>query len=430
MASPHDRFLHLNARSRELWERSCRVIVGGGQGHKRPTNYLARGGPGFFARAQGARCWDADGRPYIDYLLGYGPIVLGHADPDVNAAVTRQLADGTVYSVEHPLEIDLAEELCRTIPCAEMVAFTIGGTSATTAAVRCARAHTGREAVIRCGYHGWTDWCVPTHPGVPLYERALINEIPYNDLPALRERLEQLRGRVACVIIESVQGDGPAPGYFDGVRALCDEHAAVFILDEVKTGFRFALGGAQELYGIRPDLATFGKAMCNGLPGSCVVGKRAILEKRTDTSLAATFHGELLSVVAALTTIRKLRELDGPGHFRRLGQRLLDGMNREFQRLRYPVRIEGHPAMPNPVERADAAAPLPAAWKGLAGREFCAAMQRRGFYVTMHVWFLSLAHGEAEIDATIAAVPDAVREATAVLEAATGTGQAGAMAKG
>jgi glutamate-1-semialdehyde aminotransferase len=405
-----------NRRSRELWERSCRSIVGGGQAHKRPVDIMKLGGPSFIARARGARFWDVDGNEYLDYLLGYGPIVLGHSDPAVNEAVRRQMEDGTVYSVEHPLEIDLAEMLIELIPCAEMVMYFVGGSSATMGAIRCARAHTGREKIVRCGYHGWLDWCVPDMPGVPRFNKEVSLAVRYNDLSALRKMLEDNHGQIAGVLIESVQDDGPSQDYFPGVRQLCDEHGAVFILDEIKTGFRFGLGGAGPRFNARPDLATFGKAMCNGYPAAVVVGKRSVLEKRTDTHMAATFHGDLLSVVATITTIRVMQERDGIGRFWRLGRRLIDGLNRAVREVEVPIKVIGFPPMP--VVKAagdDDPVPCPKELREEALRQFCAALQRRGIYATPHPWFLCLAHTEQDIDRTIEIAYDAAREMKEVM---------------
>lgn len=405
-----------NSGSRRLWERSCQCLVGGGQAHKRPVEIMKLGGPSFAVRGKGARFWDVDGNEYLDYLLGYGPIVLGHCDPEVNAAVRRQMEEGTVFSIEHPLEIELAETLIEMIPCAEMVMYFVGGSSATMGAIRCARAHTEREKIIRCGYHGWLDWCVPDNPGVPRFNRDLSLAVRYNDLPALRDLLEQHHGQVAGVLIEAVQDNGPSPDYFPGVRRLCDEHGAVFILDEIKTGFRFGLAGAGPQFGAEPDLATFGKAMCNGYPGAVVVGRRSILEKRTDTHMAATFHGDLLSVVAAMTTIRALKERDGIGHFWRLGQRLMDGLNRVAREEGLPVKFIGFAPMPvlKPTDEHDPV-PCPKELGEEVLRQFCAGLQRRGIFATPHPWFLSLSHTQQDIDRTIEVAAEAGRELKEIL---------------
>jgi glutamate-1-semialdehyde aminotransferase len=401
----------LNPQSRHWWARAQQVVAGGGQAHRRTGKYTLRGAPHFVVRAQGAYFWDPDGRKFLDYLLSYGPIIIGHCDPEVNEAVRRQMEEGSIFSLEHPAVVEFDEDLCRTIPCAEMVINTVGGSSATTAAVRCARVHTKREKVIRCGYHGWFDWCFPEDSGSPHCEGELIFSVPYNDLSALNAMLEQQNGQVAAVIIEAFQGDGPSPGYFDGVRQLCDQHGAVFILDEVKTGFRFAPGGAQEVFKIKPDLATFGKAMCNGYPGSVVVGKRAILAPRSDTFIGATFHGDLISIAAARAVARIMRERNGCALIARLGTRLMAGLADVFKTRGYPLRMRGWPAMPEVVQVDNP----PAELAGKVLTEWCAAMQRRGFYLTGHCWFISLAHTAEDIERTIAAGDEAVTDALAAI---------------
>jgi glutamate-1-semialdehyde aminotransferase len=406
-----DPYSDLNPQSRRWWARAQQVVAGGGQAHRRTSKYTLRGAPHFVVRAQGAYFWDPDGRKFLDYLLSYGPIIIGHCDPEVNEAVRRQMEDGTIFSLEHPAVIEFDEELCRTIPCAEMVINTVGGSSATTAAVRCARVHTKREKVVRCGYNGWFDWSQQKDAGAPKFEQELIREVPFNNLDALAAALTAEPGQFAAVVVEAYMDDGPAPGYWDGVRRLCDEHGAVFILDEVKTGFRFALGGAQELFGIKPDLATFSKAMGNGYPGSVVVGKRAILEPRSDTFIGATFHGDLLSIAAARTVLKIMRERDGVAHIARLGRRLMDGINEVFQRRSFPLKLRGWPAMPELVQVENP----PAELAGKVITEWCAAMQRRGFYLTGHVWFISLAHTAEDIERTIAAGNEAVTDALAAI---------------
>jgi glutamate-1-semialdehyde aminotransferase len=406
-------YTHLNPQTRALWERGCRRLVGGGQGHKRHTRYIARGGPGFFTRAKGACMWDADGRRFIDYLCGYGPIILGHCDDAWNAAVLRQMQEAGVQSAEHPSELALADRLAGLIPNAEMLLFAIGGSAATSTALRIARAHTGREAVIRCGYHGWHDWAMSDTNGVPLHERAFVHAVAYNDVAGLERLLKQLPRKVAAVIVEAVLDDGPAPGYFDAVRRLCDEHGCLFILDEVKTGFRFDLGGAQRLYGIRPDLATYGKAMANGLPISAICGTRQVMEQRADLAISATFHGDPIGCAAALATLDELERRDGIAFLHRQGRALIDGLNRIFAAADFPMHLAGHPAMPNPTEgwRGQTQRALPKGWAGEAARAWCAAMQRRGVFVNLHVWFLTLAHDDAIIAETLAKAEEAIPEA-------------------
>ena len=205
------------------------------------------------------------------------------------------------------------------------------------------------------------------------------------------------------------------------MRALCDEFNVIFIVDEVKTGFRFGLGGAQQVLGFDADMATFGKAMCNGLPGSVLVGKAAILDQVAETFIGATFHGDLASVAAANVVIDVLEQTDTLAHIHRLGQKLIDGLEHVFAETGYPLRMRGFPAMPEVVQTAPDAntRPVPVPWAGKVMTEWCAAMMRRGCFVTGHVWFVSGAHTEADIEHTIAAGREAAHEAQEILGAIT-----------
>lgn len=259
----------------DLLGRARQVVMGGGQGHKRPSDIP--GYPAFAVRGKGCRFWDNEGREFIDYLCAFGPILLGYAHPAVDEAVRKQIDEGVIFNVPHPSEAELAERLIGLIPCAEMVAYFTGGSGATSGAVKVARAYTKREKVVRCGYHGWHDWCCPGGEGVPRCVSELTLELPYNDVDALQAIFQEHGPQIACVIIEPVIGSGPRPGFLEAVKSVCDEHGAILIFDEVKTGFRFAMGGAQEYLGITPDLSTFGKAMANGYDIGVLVGKK---EKR------------------------------------------------------------------------------------------------------------------------------------------------------
>lgn len=416
--APADPYAAMNPESRRWWDRAGQVMPGHGQPHRRGYKYLRRGAPVFAVRAKGSRFWDADGREFIDFKNSFGPILLGHADPDITAAVAAQLAEGSILSLEHPRVVEFNERLCSLIPCAEMVMNTMGGSAATHAAVRIARHHTNRDVVLRGGYHGWFDWCLIGEPGTPPALKELAPGFAYDDPAALAAALAARPGKVAAVIMEPVMGDGPKPGYFAAVRALCDEHGALLIIDEIKTGFRFAAGGAQERFAIDADLATFGKAMCNGLPGSVVVGKRKVMEGSRKLFIAATFHGDLLSIVAAETVIRIMRERDGLGHIWRLGQRLIDGLNRIFAAHRCPLVMGGHPPMPLLSEAPlDHPTRAPAAHqRGKLPTEFCAALQRRGIYLTPAESFLMLAHTDADLDQALANADLACAEALQLVD--------------
>ena len=287
--------------------------------------------PIYSKSGSGAIITDIDGNDYIDYMMGLLPVVLGHADPFVDAAVVRQLSSGISLSLSGEIEVELAEKLVSLIPCAEMVRYGKNGSDATTAAVRLARAHTGRDKIIVCGYHGWHDWYIGTtakHLGVPASVRDLSLTFPFNDADALADLLKRHDSDIAALVIEPTGKAVPQPGFLEEVRRLCDHYGVILVFDEVISGFRIDMGGAQAYYNVTPDLAAFGKAMANGYPLSALVGKREIMSKMEDIFFSATFGGELSSIAAAIATISKLETTDGVRRIHTLGNRLMTSLNK------------------------------------------------------------------------------------------------------
>jgi glutamate-1-semialdehyde 2,1-aminomutase len=365
---------------------------------------LARGYPVFARGARGARFTDADGNEFVDYLMGFGPIVLGHGDEEVADAVARQAREGVIFSTAHEKELEISERILKYFPWAGMIGFAIGGSAVTSAAVRLARAYTGRDVVLRCGYHGWHDWTSHEPIGVPQAVRDVSLTFPYGDLNALGALLDQHKGKVAGVIIETFQGAGPATGYLQGVVDLAHQHGALCMFDEVKTGCRLAFGGAGALLGVDPDVATFGKAWCNGFPGGFYVGRREILsDARCQKAwLAATFHCELASFAAMEVVLNRLEREDGIGCQRRLGERFMAGINAACERGRIAYRLVGHPAMPQPK--------VDPAQKERVGRVLLGALARGHYIHPGHCMFFSLAHTAGDIDGAVAAVEEAIAE--------------------
>ena len=303
---------------------------------KGPTQFVQGVAPVFLARGEGSHVWDVDGNEYIDYPMALGPVILGHRDPVVTEAVMRQLQAGTVFSLPHPLEIEAAQLLVELIPCAAMVRFAKNGSDATSGAIRVARAYTGREHIACCGYHGWHDWYIGTttrHRGVPEAVRALTGTFQYNDLDSLERIFRDHPGEVAAVILEPIGVVEPREGFLQAVRELTTREGAVLVFDEVLTGFRIALGGAQAHFGVTPDLACFGKAMANGYPLSAVVGCREIMALFDDVFFSSTFGGEVLSLAAMVATIHELQRHDVIAHLWRQGRALQDGYHALAKRL-------------------------------------------------------------------------------------------------
>lgn len=337
--SPKERVLSC---SYDLKEKAQRLIPSLTQTFsKGPTQFVQGVAPVFLSRGQGSHVWDVDGNEYIDCPMALGPIILGYNYPLVTEAVIRQVQNGTTFSLPHPLEVEVAEMLVEIIPCAEMVRFGKNGSDATSGAVRVARAYTGRDIIACCGYHGWQDWFIGTtsrNKGVPRGVRELTIPFRYNNIESLEHIFAKHPRQVAAVIMEPVGVEDSRNGFLQKVRELTRREGALLIFDEVITGFRLALGGAQEYFGVTPDLACFGKAMGNGYPISTVVGKREIMELFDEVFFSFTFGGETLSLAAAVATISEMREKSVISHLWEQGRKLKDGYNvlaRELELSRY-----------------------------------------------------------------------------------------------
>lgn len=300
------------AKSQAMLARAENVIPLGSQTFsKSRTQYPFGVSPYFITRGQGSRVWDLDGNEYIDFVSSLASITLGYQDPDVTAAVRRQLEEsGVIFSLPHPLETEVAELICEMVPCAERVRFGKNGSDATSGAIRVARAFTGRDRVAVCGYHGWQDWYIGStarNRGVPQATRDLTHAFTYNDLESLSRVLLQHRDEFAAVILEPMNVTEPQPGFLEGVKALAHQHGALLVFDETITGFRYSNGGAQQHFGVMPDLATFGKGLANGYPVSAVAGRADVMKQMEEIFFSFTFGGEALSLAAAKATLEKLR---------------------------------------------------------------------------------------------------------------------------
>jgi glutamate-1-semialdehyde 2,1-aminomutase len=402
-------------RSYELYRRALELIPGGTQLiSRRPTRYANGVSPVYASRAKGARFWDVDGNEYIDWVSGIGAIVLGYCDPVVDDAVREQLARGTVYSINHELEIELAEELVRTIPCAEMVRYAKCGGEACAMAVRIARGVTGRDRVLFCGYHGWLDWYLAANlaaeanlnahlfpgiepTGVPRSLAGTALPFPYGDLAALGQLLDDHKGQVAAVIMEPLRSESPPAGYFDGVQTLCRQHGAVLIFDEVSSGFRIRVGGAQEYLGVTPDMAVFAKAISNGYPMAAVVGRREVMEPAGRMFISSTYWSDTIGLRAALTTIRELRRRDVPAYLDRLGNELKRRLNAVAEETGLAVRCGGlsvHPSLQFQTEDA--------ALKGKLSTLYIQEMAKGGCHGYTS-FYLNAAQGDVEVEQTVAA---------------------------
>ena len=380
--------------SQALWRRAEQLIPAGTQTlAKGPTQYVDGVAPKYLQRGKGARVWDVDGNEFIDLTMAVGPVVLGYGHPSVDRAILAQLHDGITFSLMHPLEVEVAELVRRVVPGADAVRFSKTGCDVTSAAVRLSRAYTGRDKVLCCGYHGWHDWYIGTTPrraGVPSTTRTLTQVFPYNDLFSLVEALDD---QVACVILEPMIFEEPDADYLRVLKRSCEAAGALLIFDEMWTGFRVALGGAQQRFDVVADLACFSKAIANGMPLSVLTGRGEVMRLLDqDVFFFTTFGGEALSLAAARATIEELRELEVPARLEAAGLRLKAGYN-DLARKKglLHTRASGLPC--RTLISFDVAAGDPLLQKSLVQQELI----RHGVLWTgFHN--LSLAHGDAEIE--------------------------------
>jgi len=336
-------------KSNELLERAKVVTPVAAQTYSKSYRYFCEGNsPLFLEEGEGCHVWDADGNKFSDFICGLGAITVGYNDKRVNKAIMRQLEKGISFSQPTEVEVELAEKLINIIPCAEMVKFVKNGSDATASAIRLARAYTGREMFAVCGYHGMDDWYIGTTEnklGVPKCVTKLGVNFEYNNIESLKKIFDENPKKIAAVILEPIQSNGPDKGFLEEVAELADKNGAILIFDEVVSGFRYALGGASEMYNVVPDLAAIGKGMGNGLPISAVVGRKEILEliETKNVFISSTFGGEALSIAGALETISILEQ---PGVYQeiwRLGEIILEGLRKNVIRygLDNVIKVSG-----------------------------------------------------------------------------------------
>lgn len=394
-------------------ERSRQVIPCATQTLSKGVDQFVAGvTPTFLREGTGCVVTDVDGNSYIDYPMALGPILLGYGYPRTVQAVTEQMRRGTVFTLPHPLEVEVAERLVDLVPSAEMVRFGKNGSDATTAAVRLVRAATGREVILTCGYHGWHDWYLSQttrNAGIPGVVRSLVDPFPFNDLEALDRLLALHRGNVAGVILE-ISVDDPAPGFLEGVRDRVHQAGGLFILDEIITGFRYAVGGAQEHFGVTPDVTCLGKGMANGLPLSAVVGRRDVMLAFEEAFFSGTFGGETLSLAAAKVTLDEVAAGGVIEHIWTTGDRLRRGLIEMIAGAGLEVELLG--CAPRTVFTFQIDGVESAALKGL----FLQETVRRGVLFG-GVAFITYSHREAAIERTL----DICGEVFAVLGDAVAT---------
>ncbi|MEK4228435.1 aminotransferase class III-fold pyridoxal phosphate-dependent enzyme [Solibacillus sp. FSL H8-0538] len=337
-------------QSELILERAKKSIPLGAQTYSKSITQLPYGvSPYFASRGEGAYLYDVDGNKYIDFINSQAAITLGYNNSEVNLAVKNQLENGSIFSLSHSLETEVAEKIIEMVPCAEMVRFGKNGSDATAGAVRLARAYTSRQYIAVCGYHGWQDWYIGSTTkdlGVPDAVKELTLTFEYNNLNSLQKLFEKYPNQIAAVIIEPMNVKEPEPGFLEEVKTITHQNDAILIFDEMITGFRFANGGAQEYFGTIPDLATFGKGLTNGFPLSAITGKKEIMILMEEVFYSFTFGGETLSLAAALATMNKLQREPVLEAIKQKGIKVIETVSKiiDQYKLTDVLSVSGHPS--------------------------------------------------------------------------------------
>jgi glutamate-1-semialdehyde 2,1-aminomutase len=396
-----------------LRARAQRVVPGGMWGHLNAAR-LPEGYPQFFASAEGCRVRDVDGREYIDFMCSWGPVLLGHRHPEVQAAAEAQAALGDCFNGPGEVMVELAEDFVAMVPHADWAMFQKNGGDATTACVTIARAGTGRRKVLvaRGSYHGALPWCSPSVAGVTSEDRAHLLHFDYNDVASLRGAVDAAGNDLAAILVTAFRHDMgrdlelPTREFALAARAACDAADAALIIDEVRAGLRLDIRGSWETLGVRPDLSAWSKAIANGYALAAVTGNDRFRDAATKVFVTGSFWCGTVAMAAARATLRIARETDVPAHIRAVGMRLREGLARLADSQGIAIRQSGPPQMPLMLFEADADV--------RKGRAFCATALRHGaFFHPQHNMFLSSAHRAADIDAALEAASHgfkAVRE--------------------
>lgn len=417
--------VRVQTASQKLRERAVARLPGGVN-----SNVRLVAPPVFFASGQGAMLTDVDGNDYVDYLLGQGPNFLGHGNRTINDAVAMACSHGMVFGAQHPLEVDAAEAVCEALGWAEMIRFAMTGTEAVQAALRVARAATGRPRFIRFEghYHGWLDNMLIATDGDGVTGPASVGQVAahlddsiilqWNDLDLLADTLARRADEVAAVIMEPIMLNTgsiePVPGYLQGVRDLCTSHGVVLVFDEVITGFRLALGGAAEHFGVAPDLGTYGKAMAGGWPVAAVAGRAELMERfgTGEVNQSGTFNASVMAGAAVAATMDVLRSAPPYERVRAFGNELSEKLRALAASHGVPLRVQGPPMAFHASFGDDGPVRNPRQLAGLRLADYAhftrVAAEHGVWLAGRGVWYVSAAHGPAELELTMERIDEAL----------------------
>ncbi len=391
------------ARSMELFERARRVIPGGIYGHANPSLVGPGNSPYYATKASGCRYWDADGNEFIDYMCGYGPIVLGYQNREVEEAAEKQRHDGDCLNHPGPVMVDLAERLVSLVDFADWCVFGKNGSDMTTWALQVARQHTQRKKILMAegAYHGIDPWCVPGHGGIIEEDRAHIHTFKWNDPQSLLDLAQIHADDIAAIITTPyhhpafADSELPNNDFLAAIKDVRERHGCLWILDDIRAGFRLHLGGSHCYFGFTPDLACYSKAIANGYPLAACVGSENLKISSTKVFLTGSFWNGTVAMAAALKTIEILERDDGISRMEEMGTRLRNGLSQSAERHGLSITCSGPPAIPFLTFSNES--------NFFRSQHFSTECIKRGAFIhPHHNWFLSTAHTEADIDQTIA----------------------------
>lgn len=384
-------------------EKGKKYIPGGVIGTRRPENFIPDAYPLYATGGKGAHFVDIDGNEYIDWLAGFGPVLLGHSYEAVDNAAIDRIRKGFCFNLSQDIQNVLAEKVIQFIPCAEKVIFVLSGSDATTAAIRLARTYTGRDKILKFGYNGWHDWCVPVSTGIPDKAREDIIPFQYNDINSVIELMDKFKEQVAAVILTPLAHEFnhplefPKNGFLEKIRKITKEEGTLLIFDEIRTGFRIALGGAQEYFGVKPDLATFGKAMANGYPIGMVTGSADVMMASQEAYISSTYFYNSFPMSAAVATLNEIESKDVIAHIWKLGKILQQGMDDLIAKYDMPAEVSGPPPMPFLSFKYD-----PEKKFKERRRIFYTETTRNGIFLhPYHHWYVLFTHTEEDIQITL-----------------------------
>ncbi|MBD3384282.1 aminotransferase class III-fold pyridoxal phosphate-dependent enzyme [candidate division KSB1 bacterium] len=390
------------------YKRAMELIPWGTQTNaKRLTAGCEETMPPFIKRAKGCHMWDLDDKEYIDYRCSLGPIILGYCYPSVDAAVKKQMENGSLFSMASPLEVEAAEALMENLTWVEQIRFMKTGADACTCCTRLARTFTGRDHILTSGYHGFHDvfaleW---PNPGVPNCVRDTVHHVPYNDIEAAEKIFETYGEQLAAAIIVPYEWQKETCGeWIHRLRQLCDHYGSLLIFDEVLTGFRLAKGGAQEYYGVTPDFAAYAKAMANGYPVSAYGGKRQYMQTLENTIITTTYAGETLSLAACIAVMEVMKNESVHDHINAMGRKLRDGFNAIFQQKGFPAEARGLDMAPfiHHMDGSDDSQ------KEMRNRLFV-RLYDKGVFAN-DSWFINYSHQSEDIELTLEKMEQSIRE--------------------